>query len=70
MLGLDGVVKRPNLKLNEVKHTIPTGFNVETVTYRNLINWDIDKKIRKPWRHYHNNIDMLIYVVDSHDMED
>ena len=40
MLGLDGAGKTTilyNLKLNEVKHTIPTiGFNVETVTYRNL----------------------------------
>tara|TARA_B100001758_G_C18373688_1_gene592980 strand:+ start:726 stop:1238 length:513 start_codon:yes stop_codon:yes gene_type:complete len=76
MLGLDGAGKTTilyNLKLNEVKHTIPTiGFNVETVTYRNLnlTIWDIggQEKIRKLWRHYYNNIDMLIYVVDSNDM--
>ena len=76
MLGLDGAGKTTilyNLKLNELTHTIPTiGFNVETVSYRNLnlTIWDIggQEKIRRLWRHYYDNIDMLIYVVDANDI--
>ena len=76
MLGLDGAGKTTilyNLKLNELTHTIPTiGFNVETVSYRNLnlTIWDIggQEKIRRLWRHYYENIDMLIYVVDANDI--
>ena len=76
MLGLDGAGKTTilyNLKLNELTHTIPTiGFNVETVSYRNLnlTIWDIggQERIRKLWRHYYDNIDMLIYVIDANDV--
>jgi ADP-ribosylation factor protein 1 len=76
MLGLDGAGKTTilyNLKLNEFIHTIPTiGFNVETVKYNNLnlTIWDLggQEKIRKLWRHYFDNVDMLIYVVDSCDI--
>ena len=71
MLGLDGAGKITilyNLKLNEFIHTIPTiGFNVETVKYNNLnlTIWDLggQEKIRKLWRHYFDNVDMLIYVL-------
>lgn len=76
MLGLDSAGKTTilySLKLNEIVQTIPTiGFNVEQVKYKNLdlTLWDIggQEKIRKLWRHYYNNIDILIYVVDSNDM--
>ena len=76
MLGLDSAGKTTilySLKLNEIVRTIPTiGFNLETVNYKNLnlTLWDIggQEKIRKLWRHYYNNIDILIYVVDSNDM--
>ena len=76
MLGLDSAGKTTilySLKLNEIVNTIPTiGFNVEQVKYKNLdlTLWDIggQEKIRKLWRHYYNNIDILIYVVDSNDM--
>ena len=76
MLGLDSAGKTTilySLKLNEIVQTIPTiGFNVEQVKYRNLdlTLWDIggQEKIRKLWRHYYDNIDILIYVVDSNDI--
>ena len=75
MLGLDSAGKTTilySLKLNEIIQTIPTiGFNVETLNYRNLnlTIWDVggQEKIRKLWRHYFNNVDMVIYVVDSND---
>ena len=75
MLGLDSAGKTTilySLKLNEIINTIPTiGFNVETLNYKNLnlTIWDIggQEKIRKLWRHYYNNVDMIIYVVDSND---
>ena len=75
MVGLDAAGKTTilySLKLNEIVNTIPTiGFNVETLTYKNLnlTIWDIggQEKIRKLWRHYYNNVDMIIYVVDSND---
>jgi ADP-ribosylation factor 1/2 len=54
--------------------TIPTiGFNVETVTYKNLsfTVWDIggQDKIRPLWRHYYTNTDAVIFVVDSRDRD-
>ena len=60
LLGLDAAGKTTilyKLKLDETVSTIPTiGFNVETVTYRNLeFNcWDVggQDKIRPLWRHY------------------
>ena len=62
------------LKLGEIITTIPTiGFNVETVTYKNVqfTMWDVggQTKIRPLWRHYFNNTNGLIYVVDSNDRE-
>ena len=52
--------------------TIPTiGFNVETVTYKNLKFqvWDLggQTSIRPYWRCYYTNTDAVIYVVDSAD---
>jgi ADP-ribosylation factor protein 1 len=77
MLGLDGAGKTTiltALKLNEFVNTIPTvGFNVETISYRNLnFNiWDVggQDKIRRLWRYYYNNVDCLIFVIDSMDRE-
>lgn len=76
MVGLDSAGKTTilyQLKLNELRHTIPTiGFNVETIKYKNLdlTIWDIggQEKIRKLWRHYYNNIDTVIFVIDSNDL--
>ena len=54
--------------------TIPTiGFNVETVEYKNIsfTVWDVggQDKIRPLWRHYFQNTEGLIFVVDSNDRE-
>ncbi|KAE8283394.1 ADP-ribosylation factor 1 [Larimichthys crocea] len=62
------------LKLGEIVTTIPTiGFNVETVEYKNIsfTVWDVggQDKIRPLWRHYFQNTQGLIFVVDSNDRE-
>lgn len=77
MVGLDAAGKTTilyKLKLGEVVTTIPTiGFNVETVEYRNIsfTVWDVggQDKIRPLWRHYYQNTQGLIFVVDSNDKE-
>src|SRR3982751_4444907 len=49
------------------------GFNVETVQYKNIncTVWDVggQDKIRPLWRHYFQNTQGLIFVVDSNDRE-
>ncbi|KAK8926401.1 hypothetical protein KSP39_PZI018992 [Platanthera zijinensis] len=75
MLGLDDAGKTTilyKLHLGEVISTIPTiGYNVEKVKYKNVIFtvWDVPGqfKMRNMLRHYFNNTDGLIYVVDSSD---
>ena len=77
MVGLDAAGKTTilyKLKLGEVVTTIPTiGFNVETVEYKNIsfTVWDVggQDKIRLLWRHYYQNTQGLIFVVDSNDRE-
>ena len=77
MVGLDAAGKTTilyKLKLGEVVNTIPTiGFNVETVEYKNIsFNvWDVggQDKIRLLWRHYYQNTQGLIFVVDSNDRD-
>ncbi|CAG8584552.1 10031_t:CDS:2 [Paraglomus occultum] len=79
MLGLDAAGKTTilyKLKLNQSVTTIPTvGFNVETVTYKNVkFNvWASDvggqDKIRPLWRHYYTGTQGLIFVVDSQDRD-
>ncbi|KAL1355619.1 ADP-ribosylation factor isoform X2 [Arachis duranensis] len=77
MLGLDAAGKTTilyKLHIGEVLSTVPTiGFNVEKVQYKNVIFtvWDVggQEKLRPLWKHYFNNTDGLIYVVDSLDRE-
>jgi ADP-ribosylation factor protein 1 len=77
MVGLDAAGKTTilyKLKLGEIVTTIPTiGFNVETVDYKNIsfTVWDVggQDKIRPLWRHYFQNTQGLIFVVDSNDRE-
>ncbi|CAH8533472.1 unnamed protein product [Schistosoma rodhaini] len=77
MIGLDAAGKTTilyKLKLGEVVTTIPTiGFNVETVEYKNInfTVWDVggQDKIRRLWRHYFQNTQGLIFVVDSNDRD-
>ena len=75
MLGLDGSGKTTilyKLRFGEVISTIPTiGFNVETVDYKNVrfTVWDVggQDKIRELWKHYYNDVDGIIFVVDAAD---
>lgn len=77
ILGLDGAGKTTilyRMQVGEVVTTIPTiGFNVETVTFKNLKFqvWDLggQTSIRPYWRCYYSNTDAIIYVVDSKDKE-
>merc|ERR1712153_79356 len=77
MVGLDAAGKTTilyKLKLGEIVTTIPTiGFNVETVEYKNIsfTVWDVggQDKIRPLWRHYFQNSQGLIFVVDSNDRD-
>ncbi|PWA03669.1 hypothetical protein BB558_000176 [Smittium angustum] len=77
ILGLDGAGKTTilyRLQMGEVVSTIPTiGFNVETVTYKNIKFqvWDLggQTSIRPYWRCYYANTDAIIYVVDSADRD-
>ncbi|KAJ7597497.1 ADP-ribosylation factor [Mycena floridula] len=88
-VGLDGAGKTTilyKLKLGETVTTIPTigtffalwltlssGFNVETVEYRNIsfTVWDVggQDRIRALWRHYYQNTQGVIFVVDSSDRD-
>merc|ERR1712225_12819 len=77
MVGLDAAGKTTilyKLKLGEIVTTIPTiGFNVENVEYKNIsfTVWDVggQDKIRPLWRHYYQNPQGLIFVVDSNDKD-
>ena len=76
-VGLDAAGKTTilyKLKLGEVMTTIPTiGFNVETIEYAGteFTMWDVGgpDKIRPLWRHYYQNTQGLIFVVDSNDKD-
>ena len=77
MLGLDNSGKTVILyhyKKEETVKTSPTiGFNVETLDYNNfsLTIWDVGgtEKIRILWKHYFEETDGLIFVVDTNDKE-
>jgi len=77
MLGLDAAGKTTilyQLKLGESVSHVPTiGFNFETVEYKNIkFNvFDVggQYKLRLLWRHYFQNTNALIYVLDSSDSE-
>ena len=68
MVGLDAAGKTTilyQLKLGEMTQTKPTlGFNVETVSYRNIefMVWDMggQDRIRQLWRHYYKNAQVHI----------
>ncbi|KAL9953701.1 hypothetical protein ACROYT_G041156 [Oculina patagonica] len=78
MLGLDAAGKTMilyRLKLNKYVTTIPAkGINVETVSPCKGVTftvWNVggQRKIRPLWRHYFQNTQGLIFVVDSSDLE-
>ncbi|GFR97482.1 ADP-ribosylation factor 1 [Elysia marginata] len=77
MLGLDGSGKTTILykvRLDETVHAVPTmGFNIETLTPINGLTFTVvdvggEGKIRSLWRHYFNNTQGLLYIVDSSDV--
>jgi len=75
LLGLDNAGKTTILKAlanEEIEHITPTqGFNIKSVQSAGfkLNVWDIggQKKIRPYWKHYYENTDVLVFVVDSTD---
>lgn len=77
ILGLDGAGKTTilyKMQVGEVIATVPTiGFNMETVTYKNInFNvWDLggQTSIRPYWRCYYTNTHAIIYVIDSTDVQ-
>jgi len=74
-LGLDGAGKTSllfKLKQDEFVSAIPTvGFNVETMEYKNMqfTVWDVggQHKLRPLWKHYYQNTQAVIFVIDSSD---
>eukprot|EP00912_Choanoflagellata_sp_UC4_P001148 UC4_evm1s714 len=75
LLGLDNAGKTTILKKladEDISHTQPThGFNIKSVVSNGftLNVWDIggQRKIRPYWQNYYNEIDVLMYVIDSAD---
>jgi ADP-ribosylation factor-like protein 3 len=75
VLGLDNAGKTTLLRLlssEDPTETSPTqGFNVKSIVKDSfkLNVWDIggQKEIRKYWENYFDNVDGLIFVVDSSD---
>ncbi len=71
------VVKRVTFMQHQTTMNNPStmfaGFNVETVEYKNIsfTVWDVggQDKIRPLWRHYFQNTQGLIFVVDSNDRD-
>ncbi|GAM27293.1 hypothetical protein SAMD00019534_104680 [Acytostelium subglobosum LB1] len=74
IIGLDGAGKTSiisRLRLGEVITSNPIeGFRVEQVQYNNIrfICWDIcGDRIRPLWRQYYENVQGIIFVIDSND---
>ncbi|CAF1097912.1 unnamed protein product [Rotaria sordida] len=76
MLGLDNAGKTTilyRMKRTEDFHTVPTiGFNVETISPCQGISltvWDVGGQdhLRTLWHHYFDNVDGLVFVIDSTD---
>ncbi|TMW59906.1 hypothetical protein Poli38472_004975 [Pythium oligandrum] len=77
ILGIDAAGKTTllyQLKLGESVRTIATvGFNVETFEHHNIsfTAWDVGGSagLRPLWRHYFQETDAVVFVVDSADRE-
>ncbi|CCJ28988.1 unnamed protein product [Pneumocystis jirovecii] len=74
MVGLDAAAEAGRNCYNDPNNCAEkAGFNVETVEYKNIsfTVWDVggQDKIRPLWRHYFQNTQGLIFVVDSNDRE-
>lgn len=77
MCGLDASGKTTilyKMKLGDVSTIMPTiGFNIEKAKYKNVdfTVWDVGGRgqIRPLWRHYFQDANALVFVVDSNDRE-
>ncbi|KAJ2768275.1 Arf GTPase arf1 [Coemansia linderi] len=71
---MDRMFGKKEMRILMIVTTIPTiGFNVETVEYKNIsfTVWDVggQDKIRPLWRHYFQNTQGIIFVIDSNDRD-
>ena len=75
LIGLDGAGKTTilnRLKHNKFIEVQPTvGLNIETTTIKNIefLMFDVGGKVRSLWTHYYENLNSLIFVIDSTDKE-
>jgi len=76
MVGLDNAGKTSilyQLKLKEMGDLIPVvGFAVETIQYKNFVLTVCSlggEKIKPLWRHYYENSEGVIFVIDAQDRE-
>ena len=75
LVGLDGAGKTTTLyrlKLNELIETVTTiGLNVETIKHKNLelLVFDVGGQARTLWSYYFEDLDALIFVIDTTDYE-
>ncbi|CAD8214099.1 unnamed protein product [Paramecium pentaurelia] len=75
IIGLEGSGKTAilqylrNRKFTETQPT--TGLNVETIQYKSrfYLIFDVGGKVRTLWSHYYENLDGLVFVVDSTNQE-
>eukprot|EP00349_Pseudokeronopsis_sp_Brazil_P006680 CAMPEP_0202955894 /NCGR_PEP_ID=MMETSP1396-20130829/420_1 /ASSEMBLY_ACC=CAM_ASM_000872 /TAXON_ID= /ORGANISM="Pseudokeronopsis sp., Strain Brazil" /LENGTH=130 /DNA_ID=CAMNT_0049672647 /DNA_START=9 /DNA_END=398 /DNA_ORIENTATION=+ len=75
VLGLDNAGKTTILKSlsnEEIQYVMPTqGFNIKSLSQGNFkFNvWDLggQKAIRQHWKNYFDQLDCIIYVIDSSD---
>lgn len=73
MVGLENSGKTSilyYLKNNKFDNVIPTaGLNIENLYYekQNYIFFDVSGKVRSLWTHYYENLDALIFVIDTND---
>ena len=72
LVGHPPILSSPSETLALLADT-KSGFNVETVEYKNIqfTVWDVggQDKIRPLWRHYFQNTQGIIFVVDSNDRD-
>ena len=75
LVGLDGAGKTTTLyqlKLNEFLETVTTiGLNVETIKHKNLelLIFDVGGQARSLWSYYFEDLDALIFVIDTTDFD-
>ena len=75
LIGLDGSGKTTilhRLKSGKFQQTLPTvGLNIETALIKNIefLIFDVGGKVRSLWTHYYENLNALIFVIDSTDKE-